>query len=110
MHNSETKHIKTWKEFKQLADTLKPSTVGYAMQRAPLCKPPIGLRLIFTVENAQYVFLDLAKDDALRQTKIPVEINAYGDAFVDEDEIKNFLRSQLNREDLRIYSLEVIGY
>jgi len=103
-------HVKTWTQFKQLADTLKPSNIAYTMQRAPLSKPPIGLRLIFTVENTQYVFLDFAKDDALKQTKIPVQINAYGEAFLNEDTIKEFLRSQLNRKNLQIYSLEIIGY
>jgi len=49
-------------------------------------------------------------NDALKQTKIPIQINAYGEAFIDEEAIKNFLRSQLNRKDLQVYSLEVIGY
>ena len=110
MHNAKTVHIKTWSQFKQLADVSKPLSVAYTIQRAPLSKPPIGLRLIFTVESAQYVFLDFAIGDALKQTKIPIQINAYGEAFIDEEAIKNFLRSQLNRKDLQVYSLEVIGY
>lgn len=103
-------HIKTWNQFRQLADVLRPSSISYTMQRAPLAKPPIGLRLIFTAENTLYVFLDFAKDDALKQTHIPVQTNAYGESLLDEETIINFLRSQLNRQDLRIYSLEVIGY
>jgi hypothetical protein len=110
LNNAKAVHIKTWNQFKQLADASKPSSIAYTIQRAPLSKPPIGLRLIFTVENTQYVFLDFAMGDALKQTKILIQINAYGEAFIDEEAIKNFLRSQLNRRDLRIYSLEVIGY
>jgi hypothetical protein len=110
LHNAKTVHIKTWSQFKHLADASKPSSVSYTIQRAPLSKPPIGLRLIFTAENTQYVFLDFAMGNALKQTKIPIQINTYGEAFIDEETIKNFLHSQLNRKDLRIYSLEVIGY
>jgi hypothetical protein len=80
------------------------------MQRAPLCTPPIGLRLIFTAESTQYVFLDFAKNDALKQTRIPVQPDAHGESLIEENAIKGFLRSQLNREDLRVYSLEVMGY
>jgi hypothetical protein len=110
LHNAKTVHVKIWSQFKQLADTLKPSSIAYAMQRAPLSKPPIGLRLIFTAENTQYVFLDFARDASLKQTKIPIQTNAYGESFLNEEAIKDFLRSQLNRKDLRIYSLEVLGY
>ena len=108
--DAKTVHIKAWSEFKQLATTLKPNSIAYAMQRAPLSKPPVGLRLIFTIKNVQYVFLDFAKDDELKQTKIPIQTNPTGEALINEETIKNFLRKQLKREDLSIYSLEVLGY
>jgi hypothetical protein len=80
------------------------------MQRAPLSRPPIGLRLIFAVKNVQYVFLDFAKDNELKQTKIPIQTNQTGEALINDEAIKNFLHEQLKREDLSIYSLEVLGY
>ncbi|MBX5326180.1 MAG: hypothetical protein ACQXXH_04235 [Candidatus Bathyarchaeia archaeon] len=103
-------HIKTWNEFLHLANNLKPASIAYTIQRAPLCKPPIGLRLIFASKNTQYVFLDFAKGDALRRTKIPVQRNKAGEAFIDEETIRNFLHDQLRRKDLNVYSLEVLGY
>ena len=111
MHdNAKTVHIRTWPEFKQLAITLKPSSIAYTTQRAPLSKPPIGLRLIFTAKNTQYVFLDFAKGDKLKHTKIPIQTNTAEEAFINEATIKNFLHEQLKRKDLDIYSLEVLGY
>jgi len=68
------------------------------------------LRIIFTAKNKQFVFLDFVKDNALKHTKIPVQTNATGEAFLNEGTIKNFLRDQLKRKDLNIYSLEVLGY
>jgi len=54
--------------------------------------------------------LDFAKGDALRRTKIPVQTNKAGEAFIDEETIRNFLHDQLRRKDLNVYSLEVLGY
>lgn len=105
-----TVHLRTWNEFIQLATALRPSSIAYTIQRAPLSKPPIGLRLIFVAQDTQYVFLDFAKDDALKQTKIPIRTNAAGEASIDEETIRSFLRTQLKREDIAIYSLEVLGY
>lgn len=112
MHDDDAKtvHVRTWREFKQLAITLKPSGIAYAMQRAPLSNPPVGLRLIFAVKNVQYVFLDFAKDNELKQTRIPLQTNQTGEALVNEDVIRNFLHEQLKRKGLNIYSLEVLGY
>jgi len=64
---------KTWNEFKKLAVALRPKSVTFFLQRAPLSKPPVALRILFTSENVLYVFLDSAKGDAFRQTKIPIK-------------------------------------
>jgi hypothetical protein len=80
------------------------------MQRAPLSKPPVGLRLIFAIKNVQYVFLDFAEDNKLKQTKIPIQTNSAGVALINEDVLRNFLHEQLNHRNLSIYSLEVLGY
>jgi len=103
-------HVNRWDEFKRLTVALRPSSISYTIQRAPLSKPPIGLRLIFAAEKAQYVFLDFAENNALRRTKIPVRINETGEAYISEEDIKNFLIAQLERTDVSIYSLEVLGY
>lgn len=103
-------HVKTWEEFKKLAIIERPAFIAYAIQNAPLSKPRIGLRLVFSAENTQYVFLDFAHCNAYRKTKLPVYINENGDAYFKEDELKSFLHNQLNRKDISIISFEAIGY
>jgi len=103
-------HIKTWDEFKHLATVHQPNTIAYTLQRAPLSNPPVGLRLVFASKDIQYVFLDLAKGRSLRRTKIPVAANLTGQFSLEEEDIKNFLKTELKRTDLSIISMEALGY
>lgn len=103
-------HVSNWEEFKRLVNQLRPSSISYAIQRSPLSKPPVALRIIFAAQEAQYVFLDFARGNALQKTGIPVRVNQASDAYIGEDEIKIFIRTQLERTDLQIHSFEVLGY
>jgi len=103
-------HINRWEEFKRLAKQLQPSSISYTIQRSPLSKPPIGLRIVFGAPETQYVFLDFARGENLQKTRIPVHVNKSGDAYISEEEIKSFIRTQLERNDLQICSFEVLGY
>jgi len=103
-------HVRSWEEFKRLAKALHPSSVSYSIQRSPLSKPPVGLRIIFADEEAQYVFLDFARGDKLRRTKIPVRFTESGGASVSEEEIQAFIKNELDGSDLAVYSFEILGY
>jgi len=103
-------HVKNWDEFKRLALVLRPGSASYSIQRSPLSKPPVGLRIIFATEEAQYVFLDFARGNSLWRTKIPVRLSGSEVASVSEEEIKSFIRSELGRPDLAVYSFEILGY
>jgi hypothetical protein len=103
-------HVNNWEKFKKLAIDHRPSSVSYTIQRAPLSKPPVGLRMVFATKESQYVFLDFARGEAMQRTMIPVRRNEKGEAYISEEEIRNFLLTQLGRSDLAIYSFEVLGY
>jgi hypothetical protein len=103
-------HVNTWEEFKKLAISSHPEFIAYTVQNAPLSRPRIGLRLVFSAEDAQYVFLDFAHGNAFRRTKLPVYTNASGDAYFKEEDLKNFIHAELNRNDISIISFEVLGY
>lgn len=103
-------HVSTWEEFKRLAIALRPEFMAYTVQNAPLSRPRIGLRLVFSSEDVQYVFLDFAHGNAFRRTKLPVYTNASGDAYFKEEDLKNFIYTELNRKDISIVSFEVLGY
>jgi len=103
-------HVNTWEEFKRLALALRPEFMAYTVQTAPLSRPPIGLRLVFATEDIQYVFLDFAYGNAFRRTKLPVYTYESGDAYFKEEDLKNFIYTELNRKDISIVSFEVLGY
>jgi len=103
-------HVKTWDEFKRLANIHQPSTIAYTLQRAPLSNPPIGLRLVFASKDAQYIFLDVAEGKNMKRTKIPVTVNPTGEFYLEEEDIKIFLKREFNRTNLSIISFEVLGY
>ena len=94
--------IKTWDEFKKLAISLRPKSIVYNLHRAPLHKPPICLRLTFGSEQNQYIFLDFAVGGTLRQTKISVVNSEKGEEYVRDEDIKRFINSELERNDLLI--------
>lgn len=103
-------HVKTWDEFKHLATVHQPNTIAYTQQRAPLANPSIGLRLIFASKDTQYVFLDVAEGKSLKRTKIPVVANLAGEFYLEEEDVKNFLKTELKRTNLSIISMEALGY
>lgn len=103
-------HVKTWEEFKKLATHLRPSFMAYSIQKAPLSRPPIGLRLVFATEDVQYIFLDFANGKAFRQTKLPVYTSESGDAYFKEEDLKDFIFAELGRRDISLVSFEVLGY
>ena len=94
--------IKTWDEFKKKAIALHPLSIVYFLHRAPLSKPPIGLKLVFTSQQTQYIFLDFAKGEILRQTKIPIIHLEKGEDYVRDEDIKQFITKELGRNDLLI--------
>jgi hypothetical protein len=51
---------------------LHPKFIAYTRQRAPLSRPPLGLRLVFATESVHYVFLDFAHDNTFRKTRLVV--------------------------------------
>lgn len=103
-------HVREYEKFRKLALELKSKSMLYTMQRAPLSNPPIALRFIFTSGDKQYIFLDFPAGDKLRQTKIPIKFNKYGEAYIDDEDIRNFVLEELGRKDLAIHSMEVLGY
>jgi len=103
-------HVNTWEEFKRLSIDLHPEFMAYTAQNAPLSRPRLGLRLVFSAEGVQYVFLDFAHGNVLWRTKLPVYTNNSGDAYFKEEELKDFICNELNRKDISVFSFEVLGY
>lgn len=106
--NRRVQRILTWDRFKILLKELRPKEIYYAQGFAPLARPPVELRLIFTDKRAQYVFIDTAEDGALRRTKLRVSKDKHGNFFLKDDDIKNLIDSEVE-DDIKIRSFELMG-
>lgn len=96
--------IKTWEEFKGLAIEQKPKSIVYIIAQSIPTKNLTSLKILLPVEGTQYIFTDTAKGDKLRRTGIPIRNDKKGNRFLEDADIKNFLKTQLKRKDLQIFS------
>ncbi len=102
---SEVIRLRKWKEFKRLTAELKPDSIVYSIDQNGMSKTKelTCLRVILPAQNAYYVYLDFPKGNALRDTKVPIRETKYGRFLEDQDIIK-FLKKELGREDLAVFS------
>src|SRR5512136_1915860 len=98
--------VKSWEEFKQLAIDLRPQSMVYVIEqdaRSPT-KELTVLRLMLPAAKGIYILLDFSDGRKLRQTGIPLHVDKLGNHFIEDDDVKDFLRNQLKRPSLPIYS------
>ena len=103
---SEVVRVRSWKEFKRLAAELKPASIVYSIDQNGMSKTkePTCLRLILPAPNAYYVYVDFPKGSALRDTAIPIHENKDGLRNLEDQDIIRFLKKELEREDLAVFS------
>jgi len=101
---TKTIRVNTWQEFKELALEKNPKSVVYVIAQSIPARNHTGLKLILPVEGAQYIFTDSAKGDKLRRTGIPVRTDKKGNRFLTDEDVKSFLRTELQIKDLKIFS------
>ena len=99
-----TFRVKTWQEFKELAYAKNPKSVVYVIAQSVPSRDHTGLKLILPVEGAQIIFTDTAKGDVMRRTGIPVRTGKKGNRFLTDEDVKSFLRAQLEISNLQIFS------
>ena len=96
--------VKTWEEFKGIAMEKKPKSIVYIIAKSIPARNLTSLKLIMPIEDMQYIFVDFAKGDELRQTGIPIHSNKEGIRFLEETDVKKFLKKHLGRDGLQIFS------
>jgi hypothetical protein len=99
-----TIRVKTWEEFKALARENKPKSVVYVIAQSIPTRNLTSLKLIMPVKGAQYIFTDSAKGDKLRRTGIPIQTDKKGNRFLTDEDVKSYLRTQLQINNLQIFS------
>jgi len=98
--------VKSWEEFKRLAIELKPTTMTYVLEQDVFSptKDLTNLRLIMQCEKAYYIFLDFSKGEKLRETGIPISVDQRGNRYIKDEDVKSFLKTQIEIENLAINS------
>ncbi len=104
--NSGQVRVHTWQEFKRLVTEKKPGSIVYVLEQNGFTadKEVTILRLIMLHSQRYYIFIDTPKGDKLRETGIPLHKDKTGTRFLDDQEVKTYLKSQFEGEKLEIYS------
>ena len=104
--SKDIKRLKSWEEFKQLAIKYHPKSIVYVIEQTGLspAKELTTLRLMLPAADQLYILLDFSNGKKLRQTGIPIRIDKLGNHLIEDDDVKDFLKNQLKREDLIICS------
>ena len=92
-----------WAEFKRLVEELKPDSIVYNIEQTGISKNRefTSLRLIIPSKN-YYVYVDFPKDNALRETGIPIRQDKSGTRCIEDDDIRAFLKKEFG--ELPVYS------
>ena len=97
--------IKSWQEFKNAVEQLKPTSLVYIIEQNGLSKTKetTVLRLIIPAKNAYHVYLDFPKENALRETGIPIRSDRMGNRHLEDEDIKQFIKKHFG-EDMPVFS------
>jgi hypothetical protein len=96
--------VRTWRQFKQLAEEQKPKAIVYSIDQNGVSKDKelTCLRLMLPTQKGYYIYVDFPKGDKLRETKIAIHEKTV--RHLEDRDIIEFLKNQLQREDLNVYS------
>lgn len=96
--------VKDWEDFKRLIVELNPQSIAYNIEQGVPARHLTGLRLIIPVEEAQYVLIDTAMGDRLRKTGISLHRDKQGNMYIRDEDVVEFVRSEVKRKDLKLHS------
>ncbi len=104
--NDDNLRVRRWDEFKQLVTEKKPKSIVYILEQNGFSpnKELTVLRIIMLHDKRYYIFLDFPKGERLRETGIPLHKDKKGVFNLDEDEVKDILKKQFEKEKLEVFS------
>ncbi|MCJ7714457.1 hypothetical protein MUO66_08380, partial [Candidatus Bathyarchaeota archaeon] len=97
---NQTVRVRTWKEFKQLAEKIKPKAIVYSIDQNGTSKDKelTCLRLILPAQKSHYIYVDFPRGDKLRETKIAIHEKTV--RYLEDQDIIEFLKDQIKIKDL----------
>jgi hypothetical protein len=98
--------VRSWEEFKRLVTELKPNAIVYNIEQYGFSdtRELTALRLMMQGPDKYYIFLDFRREEKLKETGIPVDVDKNGNQYIEEKKVKDFLKAQFERENLIICS------
>ena len=98
--------IRDWGEFKRLVSEKKPKSIVFILEQNAFSpnKELTTLRIILMHEARYYIFFDFPKGQFMRETKIPLRKDKQGHWNLDEDEVKNILKKEFEKDKLEVFS------
>ncbi|MBS7648587.1 MAG: hypothetical protein QXK89_08725 [Candidatus Bathyarchaeia archaeon] len=96
--------VDSWEEFKQLIKKYNVKEMAYRIEMGVPARHLTALRLILPTSDAQYVFIDTASGNRLRKTGIQLRIDELGNMYISDEDVINFVRSEIGNRELRLYS------
>jgi hypothetical protein len=98
--------VRSWEEFKSLVREKKPRSIVFVLEQSGFSpnKELTTLRLIMLSNKRYYIFFDFPKGETLRETKISLHKDKKGIPYLDEDEVKAFLKKQFEEDKIEVYS------
>ena len=98
--------IRKWLDFKSLVREKKPKSIVFILEQNALSpnKELTTLRIILMHEVRYYIFLDFPKGQFMRETKIPLRKDKQGLWNLDEDEVKNILKKEFEKDNVEVFS------
>ena len=98
--------IRDWEEFKRLVGEKKQKSIVFILEQNAFSpnKELTTLRVILMHDKRYYIFLDFPKGQFLRETKIPLRKDKQGLWNLDEDEVKNILKKEFEKENVEVFS------
>jgi len=98
--------VRSWEEFKRLVREKKPSSIVYVLEQNGFSpnKELSTLRVLMLHDKRYYIFLDFPKGETLRETGIPLHKDKNGVLNLDEDEVKEILKKQFEKEKVNVFS------
>ncbi|MGQ9551944.1 MAG: hypothetical protein ACUVUE_05900 [Candidatus Bathycorpusculaceae bacterium] len=96
--------VRSWDEFKRLIIKHKPDAIVYNIEQNGLSadRELTVLRLIVPAQDRYYIFIDFPEGEELRGTRIPLHKDKKGARYIEEEEVKDFLKTQFERKNLTI--------
>ena len=96
--------VHSWKDFKNLLMKHGVREVAYNIEMGIPARHLTTLRLILSIGNIRYVFIDTAGGMKLRRTGIPLSRDEMGNLYIRDEDVASFIKSETGGREIKLRS------